>query len=58
MQLKHVGRILAALGGLLLVSSVLTWMIGAESFVKLKLVTAMAFFAFCARQRVMVPVPQ
>ena len=46
MQLKHVGRILAALGGLLLVSSVLTWMIGAESFVKLKLVTAMAFFAF------------
>jgi|GEM_PF-1011184 len=46
MQLKHVGRILAALGGLLLVSSVLTWMIGAESFVKLKLVTALAFFAF------------
>ncbi|MDR0965297.1 MAG: GldG family protein [Myxococcales bacterium] len=45
MQLKHVGRILAALGGLLLVSSVITWLIGAQSFVTLKIVMALVFFA-------------
>ncbi len=45
MQLKHVGRILAALGGLLLVSSALTWLIGAQSFASIKIGTALAFFA-------------
>lgn len=45
MQLKHVGRILAALGGLLLASSAITWLIGAQSFVTIKVVTAIAFFA-------------
>lgn len=45
MQLKHVGRILAALGGLLIISSVITWLIGAESFVTIKIGTAIAFFA-------------
>ena len=45
MELKNLGRILAVLGGLLLASSCLTWFIGAKSYVTVKLVLAVIFFA-------------
>ena len=45
MELKHLGRILAVLGGLLIASSCLTWFIGAKSYVTVKLVLAAVCFA-------------
>lgn len=48
MQRKHIGRILAIIGLVLLLSSVLTWLIGAPELAFAKVVLALCFFVVFA----------